>query len=186
MNEERMARLMITLNCPRSCKGCCNDYPRIMGQARRISSLEELRDFPVVMITGGEPMINVDRTTDIIGQVRLVNPEAKIFLYTALYKPEIEQLLPKVDGIQFSLHEGATPADVDDFQRFQEIIRRGSGSYRLYVDPRVEYPIYIEPKLWRRVEIKPWLTEDELLRQQPNGLPKNEELLIFDADQGTR
>ena len=70
--------------------------------------------------------------------------------------------------------------DINGFQKFQEAIKEGHGSYRLYIDPRVKHGVSIQPNLWKRVEVKPWLTESELIQIQPNGLPKGEDLILLD------
>jgi MoaA/NifB/PqqE/SkfB family radical SAM enzyme len=173
------ARVITTFDCSRNCPGCCNTYGSIMSNARNISSLSELKNFQTICLTGGEPMEEPQRTIQIIKAIRKTNLKAKIFLYTALYKEEVKDIIQMVDGIHFTLHVNATKADLDGFQKFQEAIKSGNGSYRLYIDPRVEGSISIQPNLWHRIEVKPWLSEKELLDLQPKGLPRGEELIIL-------
>ena len=177
----KSARVIITFQCQRSCRGCCNTYGRIMKQAISISDLATLANFGIICITGGEPLLEPDYTLDIVAKIRRQHPSAALYLYTALYAERMPDIVRATDGIHYTLHEGATDQDIDGLQRFQQVIRNeGNGkSFRLYIDKRVERLVSIQPNLWKRVEVKPWLSEEELLAMQPSGLPPNETLFIL-------
>ncbi len=177
----KSARVIITFRCQRSCRDCCNTYGRIMKQAASISDLAALANFDIVCITGGEPLLEPDYTLDIVAKIRRQHPNAIVYLYTALCTERMPDIVRAVDGIHYTLHEGATDQDIDGFQQFQRVIsNEGSGkSFRLYVDKRVKRLVSIQPNLWKRAEVKPWLSEEELLAMQPNGLPPNETLFIL-------
>lgn len=154
-----------------------------MSHAVRISNLSALAGYGIICITGGEPLLQPDRTLGIIARIRRQYPGAAIYLYSALYTKRMSEIVEAVDGIHYTLHEGATEADVEGPRQFQELIgEKGSGkSFRLYIDPRVRRRVSLRPDLWKRVEIKPWLTEEELLAAQPNGLP-DETLFILEEN----
>ncbi len=177
----KIARVIITFKCLRKCAGCCNTYKSIMSVAKLLDDITTLKDYDIVMITGGEPMLMPDRVIDLSKQLRSVS-KCKIYLYTAYHKKleDLVSVLHYVDGIQYSLHAEATPYDIDDFHSFQNSI---SGyinkSFRLFIDNRIIHFVKILPMLWKRVEIKHWLTEEELLNKQTNGLPAGEELFIL-------
>lgn len=176
------ARLLITKACTRHCPGCCNTYPAIMAQIQTIASLTEITGFAECCITGGEPMLIPERVSAVVAELRARNPESHIYLYTALYRPEIKNLLPLLDGIHFTLHAGANRVDQRGFAAFQQLLRYHAGSFRLYIDPRVTRPVVIYPYVWTRVEVKPWLTEEQLLALQPGGLPPGEQLFYLPPD----
>ena len=177
----RTARLITTFECPRQCPHCCNEYGRIMAQARRIPDASALRGFDIVCVTGGEPMLDPDRTLDIVRDIRRECPGAAVYLYTALATDRVPDILDAVDGLQFTLHEGATEEDAAGLGHIQGMLEGRAGSYRLYVHPSAEPLARVRRELWSRVEVKPWLTEDELLAMQPGGLPPGETLFVLEG-----
>lgn len=68
-------RLMITRECNLKCSYCCNEKPELMGDFERIecSKLPRLlwgaggEDIRNVVITGGEPLLRLDRIRRLIG-----------------------------------------------------------------------------------------------------------------------
>jgi len=177
----RTARLIVTFECPRRCPHCCNGYGRIMAQARRVPDVSPLRGSDIVCVTGGEPMLDPDRTLGVIRDIRRECPGAAVYLYTALATGRSPDILDAVDGLQFTLHEGATAEDAAGLDRIQGMLEGRGGSYRLYVHPTAERIARVRRGLWSRVEVKPWLTEDELLEMQPGGLPPGESLFILEG-----
>ncbi len=181
---ETTARVIITQECERGCAGCCNTYNAVMSQAKSIADVSELAAFDVVCITGGEPMLDPEKTLAIIKEVRRSCSGALVYLYTSQMNAAMPAMLDAVDGMQYSLHAEALEEDVADFQRFQDAIEGRHGSFRLYVDVTVGIPLAIRPNLWRRVEIKPWMTEDQLLECGPGGLPEGESLFVLEEVNG--
>jgi organic radical activating enzyme len=125
-----------------------------MDQMKPIT-LEGLKDFNTICLTGGEPMLYPDRLISIIKRLKVINPKAKIYLYTALYKSEITDILPLIDGLQFSLHYPSFREDINNFTHLQYILIDKHGSYRAFIDNRIIDSIVILPKVWTRLEIKP-------------------------------
>ena len=140
--------------------------------------LEEVTGYDEVCITGGEPMLNVGVTEMIIDKVRQQNPNAKVFMYTALFHPYgTRQLIDKLDGIQFSVHAEATLDDMWGFQQFQDLIHAyPQKTFRAYIDPRIKFSIKIEPHVWFRFEIKRWIEEGAC------PVPSHETLLILEEE----
>ena len=172
------ARLMVTKACGRDCSYCCNKYDSILKGAVLVSDLVQLPDdTQEIMITGGEPMLNPQRTIGIIKDLKRLYPKAKIFMYTALYDKAIYDIIPLVDGIQYTIHEGADWAEVTGLALFQEAIKsldaHKTKSFRMYVYPKVDVELTILPHLWKRVEVKAWLEEGEC------DLPEGETLYII-------
>lgn len=175
-------RLLITLACSRHCKGCCNTYEEIMKHNKK-APLEAIKNYDEVMITGGEPS-EYGGLKKVLATLRAQNPNGKLYLYSARVNKNLIEALPLVDGLHFTLHEGSTLKDIQDFKKLQKILLRkfaNSGkSFRLYIDSRVEQPVTIYPSLFSRVESKKWLSEEELIANSKNfGLPSDEELIIM-------
>ncbi len=169
----RIARVLVTWDCLRDCDLCCNKNLPVELRSCRLS---DLRDYDQVLLTGGEPMLYPEKLQEIIRELRSRTPvtKQKIYLYTALYVPALEQLVNLVDGVHFTLHHPLRPGDLDGFRRFQNVIGRYRGTYktfRLYVEPRISDPVAIIPDRWARVEVKPWMMECPL--------PEGEELFYL-------
>jgi len=155
-----------------------------MKHAVNIDTVTALIDYDIICITGGEPLLQPDRTLAIISEIRRQNPKAVVYLYSALYNDRMSDVLRIVDGVHFTLHYGATNLDIDGFYNFQELISKepDNKSFRLYIDQRVKQVVAIQPCLWRRIEAKPWISEAELIASQSNGLPCNETLFILKSE----
>jgi len=179
----KQARIIITFACPRKCAGCANSYQSLLKQAVQlpINGLDRLKDYDGIMLTGGEPMLQPDRTIKIAELFHKEVPSAKIYLYTALHKSndDMENVLQHVDGVQFSVHKEANDQDIADFQSFQALASRWKNkSFRLYIDKSQKERAHIIPSVWARVTSS-WYSEDELLAWRSSGLPKDEELFIL-------
>ncbi len=188
MGLEEKARILITGECNRNCSGCCNNYSNIMRNARHITNLADLpTSLGEIMLTGGEPMLFPPKTERITGKLRCRYPLSKIYLYSALYHDSLEIIIPKLDGLHYTIHEGATERDLNLLDKLQSLLQAhredwSEKSFRLYIDNRVNLPVTVIPNIWRQVNISKWLTEKELLDKQPGGLPKGELLFIYTGD----
>ena len=185
MSIEDKARVLITEDCNRRCSGCCNTYSQIMSPAQYIYSLVNLpRELGEIMITGGEPMLYPEKTQRIARKLRGRYSSSKLYLYSALYHDNLENIIPILDGFHYTIHKGAKEKDLVLLDRLQGLLQRHQEdwcdkSFRLYVDDRVNLAVRIVPNVWSQVRISKWLTEQELLQQQPEGLPAREHLYIY-------
>lgn len=175
----KIARVITTWACPRDCDNCCNKDPGIVEQAKPCSVADLQAEYDQVILTGGEPMLHPVRILNIIKQLRRqTHPNVqKIFLYTAMFTPALHGLVPRLDGVHFTLHYPLRRGDVWGFYRFQNLAQHAGPekSFRLYIEPRITKPISIIPSAWARVKVKPWLD------QYP--LPPNEELFqLYGSD----
>jgi len=103
-------RLLFTNDCNRRCKGCCNK--NWTGEPPVEMSIEEVRSFDEIYITGGEPMLYPEALLVLIKMLR--TDSNKIFLYTAMPYPRnlFISVMQELDGASITLH------DDRDVQRF--------------------------------------------------------------------
>ncbi len=161
----KIARVILTFDCERSCSYCCNNYSSIIDKAIPITleeSAEALKDYRVVAITGGEPLLDPQGILDFAKMLRRSNPDRMIYLYTAKFDITPIWFLNIIDGIHFTLHESTTAKEVEDFEVIQRALQEYPGrSYRLFVHPGIEHFIPIRPRTWSRIESKPWINEND-------------------------
>ena len=179
------ARVLITKECNRSCSGCCNNFDSIMRYAQYIDTLSDLpQELSEVMISGGEPMLFTERTLRLTEELKERYPFSKLYLYSSYYNNTLEDIIPLLDGFQYTIHEGATEEDLLLLDNLQELLDRHKEewtdkSFRLYIDDKVDIPMRILPNVWNKAKVSTWLTEEELLNIQPNGLPEGEALYVY-------
>lgn len=153
----KIARVIVTWDCPRDCDLCCNKNLPAEAKPRRVA---DLKGYDQVLLTGGEPTLYPVRLLEIVRELRQQTPaeKQKVYLYTALYRPALGSLVEVTDGVHYSLHHPLHPADLEGFYRFQRLIGAYPGkSFRLYIEPRIRQAIEIVPSRWEKVEVKPWL-----------------------------
>ena len=170
----KIARVITTLACGRSCEYCCNKYETLTQLRKKIREISEVWDYDQILLTGGEPMLQPKRIIEICQKLRDSRYPGKIYMYSAKWTTELWDVLEYLDGIHFTLHT-ASQDDVSDFMNFQNMIRCfPEKSFRCYISPSIAAPIRIYPNLWTRLEIKPWIPEGKC------PLPSNEELFILE------
>ena len=173
---KKIARLIITLDCSRHCDYCVNEYESTTKQMKPITKVKELAKYDEILITGGEPMLRPERTFKIVHGLRIAYPKKKLYLYTALFHPMLFKILPYLDGMHFTLHKRSSSTDGQNFHYMQDVLSNTwnkKKSFRLYIHPEYPYSLQLWPIVWKRVEMKPWIKEEDMC------LPPNEELLIL-------
>lgn len=113
-------RLLITADCNRSCKGCCNEVWNL-DSLPKVTSFEGYKE---ILLTGGEPMLDPLKVLTTIQRIWddvFIKPD--IFMYTAKTKPAMELLmvLRQLTGITVSLHQ---QYDVPGFIKLQKLIKQ--------------------------------------------------------------
>jgi len=95
----------MTNDCNRRCKGCCNR--NWTGEPPVGMTLDELREFDEIYITGGEPMLYPEVIKGFIKKLR--TDTNKIFLYTAkpFPKKDFMAIMKTIDGASVTLHSYA-------------------------------------------------------------------------------
>jgi hypothetical protein len=171
LTEEIMKklRLLVTPECNRACKGCCND----VWDLDNLPDINSYYGYSEIMLTGGEPMLYPIKLLDIILDIK-AHVDVPIYLYTAKTKPPMELLmiLSLIDGITLSLHE---QYDVPGFLKLARILLRHpelhKKKFRLNVVSHVKLPdTYKLSPLWD-VRIIEWVAPEDC------PLPENEEFM---------
>ena len=166
---KKTARVIITFGCDRACEYCVNKYAYIINQAVRIKDLNQLIGFDEIVITGGEPLLYIERTRNILMNLEYgMVPNVKKYLYTAIFNPNMHMIIDYLDGITYTVH---TDHDEDQlaFDNFEDFIRiHNNKSYRLAISPTLENAFLFYPFLWKEIKIKDWKEEDrcEILKHE--------------------
>lgn len=96
-------RLLMFEKCNRSCERCCNkDF-----SLDTLPVVQDYSGYRTIMLTGGEPMLNVPLLLGTVAAIREVNPKAKIIVYTAKINriSLVLSVLEAVDGMTVTLHK---------------------------------------------------------------------------------
>ena len=98
-------RILFTPDCNRRCKGCCNR--NWTGEPPVEMSVEQIRAYDEIYITGGEPMLYPKELLEFIKGVR--TDTNKVFLYTAKPFPKADflNIVKHLDGVTLTLHSYA-------------------------------------------------------------------------------
>ena len=113
--KPKKLRLLITSKCNRKCPGCCNkDW-----ELNKLPKATHYNGYDEILLTGGEPMLDVELIQETVYKIRETNTTAKIYMYTAMPDPFIHFLLSQgfLDGITLTLH---TIKDIAPFILFHE------------------------------------------------------------------
>ena len=185
--KKTAARVIITTDCEKNCDYCCNTK-EMLASATPIKSILEVKNYKEVCITGGEPMLNPDRTAALIEELwrspRWCHP-SKIYLYTAFarYQQDLFQMLMSgLDGLHYTVHQSSdnvskyryvldTIAGIHNIESLSE--KFPNKSFRLYIEGGVKTPVTFNPSCWDKVE------SFNFIKDCP--LPKNEDLFILEG-----
>lgn len=156
-------RLLFTEKCNRACEGCCNKQ----WDLKKLPVCDTYKGYDEIYITGGEPMLYVSGLRILINTIRLANPTAKLYLYTAKIDDWVnfKFVLTVVDGVTVTIH---TQEDFKIFERIDRLIPDNlmeSKSMRLNIFEGI-FVQYIFRHSWDVKENIKWIN--------PCPLPKDE------------
>ncbi len=150
---KKTLRLLLFEDCNRSCEGCCNKQ----WDLSKLPVVKDFTPYDEIILTGGEPMLHPEIVDTVSSFIRLINPTAKIILYTAMTTTfsTLIHTLKKIDGLTVTLHD---QQDVIPFLLFDDLIDddlRYSKSLRLNIFSGVH--VMILPDMWKEKENIEWL-----------------------------
>lgn len=175
------ARIIVTWKCTRACALCCNTFPSVRAAVVPLGNLRPVWDAEEVCITGGEPLLVPELTRGVLLALR---EDAKytrpIWLYSSIYREALKEILPLVDGVQYTLHASPTAEDVADFEKAQALFTITPGKHnRLKIDcsEPIMRILEIDTRAWSNVRVRPFMTNERLVAMAPNGGVPNGEVL---------
>ena len=165
-------RLLITIGCNKHCEGCCNkDYE--LDKLEKFDEKCNINEYDVIMLTGGEPMLNVELVYKHIYYFRNRDYTNKIYMYTAKTDKYFELLgvLSALDGITVTLHDNE---DVENFTKFSNILYTmynseylHSKSLRLNIFKDIIVPyLPVHSKFWQIKDNIEWIKNCPLPRDE--------------------
>lgn len=127
-------RLLVTKTCNRACPGCCNKE----WDLDALPVCESYEGYDEVILTGGEPMLNTGRLMSIIMDVKMENPDALIYMYSAkMDDPDaLIGIMRYIDGVCLTIHEykdGCHFVDLDWRLRTNSAFKMRDKSLRLNI-----------------------------------------------------
>ena len=167
------ARVITTFKCVRNCSYCVNKNKEVINQAKRIRCITTLKGYEEILITGGEPTLFPVDVGNLAVQLRRQNPLVKLYLYTTRCDKKLSDILEEFDGATYTLRSDANADDLFSFFDAQRVFSNFSDcSFRLSVDPDIDFAIPIVPSVWSMVKIKVW--------KEKCYIPSNEDLYILE------
>lgn len=108
MMPKKKLRLLVTEECNRNCEGCCNkDFDISNLPVLTPNDFDEMIDYDMIMITGGEPMLYPKVVRSVARLAKAVNPDIKVILYTAKVNDlkDMEWIIDSLDGITLTIYD---------------------------------------------------------------------------------
>jgi organic radical activating enzyme len=176
---KKKARVILTLKCPRNCSYCANKAKANRAQMQPLKDIEDLKGYDQVILTGGEPLLEVLRLNAILRKLNTFRP-IKIYLYTAIWMPFFEEEVANfLDGITFTMHPNQTGyyEDGAHFQNMQLCLNRlpkeFCASRRLRIFDGAYRDLILTPGAWTDIAKSKILGPEECL------VPEDEDLFLF-------
>jgi hypothetical protein len=105
MSDWKSLRLILWDDCNRECARC----PNHGTEDAEILDLGDLGGYDEILLTGGEPMLYPRQLRLAVYQLREYNPDAKIYVYTAMPYPLpwFIDVMGAVDGVTLTVYNTA-------------------------------------------------------------------------------
>ena len=175
----KTARVITTLKCTRNCSYCVNKKQNIKDQMKPLPEISELIEYDLICLTGGEPLLEFEKTKRLITALRSTKFDILIYMYASIWTADLQFLLPFLDGIHYTLHNYKPVTqyqNTKDFRKAQELFIPYSNkkSFRLSLSPDIANEIPIIPYVWKEIRIKKWFSTEECI------VPVHEDLFILE------
>ncbi|TCL39978.1 4Fe-4S single cluster protein [Anaerospora hongkongensis] len=180
------ARVLVTLDCPRSCEGCCNDNLTLNNIAA-LSSIDQLLQYDEVIISGGEPMLIPEKVIEFCQTLRGMNYSGLIYMYSALYNHTLREVYVELlrrstggfkallNGLHFTVHNEAGDKEINELKQLSKFLQIFSDrQLRLAIDGRL-YERYD----FSNIDFSAWDVVRKLQWKDDCPLPIGEELFLY-------
>ena len=159
-------RLLVTEACNNHCEGCCNKDWDLAS----LPVIKSYTGYDEILLTGGEPMIDVPAVSRIIHLAR-TQSKAKIYLYTADTGRPVTLciLLSIIDGLTVTLHH---QKDVRTFKRFLGYLGKDNE------DKSLRLNIFKGVKLGD-LDVSEWTVKNDIEWVKDCPLPKDEVFMRY-------
>jgi hypothetical protein len=171
MSNKSILRLLLWSDCDRNCIGCCN-------KQWDLNVLPVCSDYTLyneILLTGGEPLLNIDKVINVITDIRLQN-QCPIYLYTAKIDfVLLRRVLQFVDGITLTLHnqDDADKFILDDVWALPRMWNR-SYNLNIFNGIQIKKDIrYLVPEVWG------WNVKDNIEWIENCPLPEHEVFMQY-------
>ena len=105
---EKRVRLIITKECNLDCGYCCNKIKDVIDSFKTITLREFLkRDYDVISITGGEPLLVADKLIELLEKIPN-KANKRIYLYSngfGMFSKKIGIIAKMITGVNIDCHE---------------------------------------------------------------------------------
>jgi hypothetical protein len=161
-------RLLITKECKRNCKGCCNKQWNL----NKLPVITSFKKYDEIILTGGEPLLldYIVLKTIYWRISRSCKKKCKIYLYTAQTKnitKFINVLIEITDGITLTLHE---QKDIPSFIKLNKKLNKISNLFKI---KSMRLNIFKGVEL-ENTDISNWKVKKDIEWIENCPLPKNE------------
>lgn len=148
----KTARVIITMDCNRSCTLCCNRQ-EFVQKAARIKSLWAIQEYSSFVFTGGEPLLEPFKLMKAILNTCGFGHPVDCYLQTAYYDTCVYELLTCLRGITYSLHaEGFCNNDMENFRRMERVLLMYPKlSARLWIEDSIKHLVNPREGVWGRI-----------------------------------
>lgn len=105
---KKTARVLITTECNLKCEYCCNKLPEIQNGFKMTTFDQFVKmDYETVNISGGEPMLVVDKLENLAHELNKKEHSPNIYIYTNgfNYPNDIKGIARMIDGVNIGCHE---------------------------------------------------------------------------------
>jgi hypothetical protein len=163
-------RLLVTDQCDRACPGCCNKQ----WDLSKLPIADQFNGYDEIMITGGEPLLDVVKTIAIITELHVAT-YAPIFVYTAKLEPasDVLAVLIMADGITVTLHEQ------NDFDKWLHLDDALAHFPDLFSDKSLRLNIFKNVKIPEGTDLSRWQVKDKIVWIDPCPLPNDEVFMQY-------
>lgn len=174
------ARLIYTTKCNRACEGCCNESLDMSAQ-KKAFFIDDLAHYDEIIITGGEPCLDVENLVRFARALRAQNNNVKLILQTAYWPKDrlaAESIIDVFHGVTYTLHANPT---LDDIIRLKLLAKPMSHMYDCMIRVNIDVSVYNTHDL-SNINMLSFAEVRKMRLKEDCPIPDGEELVVWDGD----